>query len=578
MLSWLVIAAVSLGLFVRLDNVNRKSLWVDEVFTYNRVQLPTVDRLLESLEGTALTPLYYLTLWLWGRVLGVSDTTLRLFPACLGVLTLLVTYLAWRPLIGKTAAGWALALLSLNAYHVWYSLDAKMYAAVGLFATLSCGSFLNIVLNSGRRSVWMILYGLSTACLPLVSYTGAAAVFVQIVFGVGLFVVRPENRRMIVKSWLALLLAMVPLILWLPFFWSAAKGDFEMGWIGPLSPSHVPGETVKLLGDFLLGYRPSFRDITGLSWSRWPDFVYLPLVLGVLGFLAYSLIGVCWPGRRGKDIAESSAREEVLIFAALWVTLPILLTVVYSLVAHPVWGVSRYLISSAMGLGLWIATALKQRTSERLSLVVLVLIIGANFGILWFDRTHDTREDWRGTAQSILAASEGVNAHDQAWADLPAQTRPQAQVVVCNWLGYDAVLGGGFGISTWELRHAGLMERALIESVDIELAIANHRDFFFFERGRPLPARHDKVPKLLEPALAEFRCRAIFSKTYYSTECLCPIPTRPLMVEVWLCSPRDQILPALPARSAISSHSTKAASKPIPRGGEIGRNLVPEQP
>ena len=573
LLSWLVIAAVAIGVFVRLDNVNRKSLWIDEVYTYNRFELPTVDRLFASLEGTALSPPYYLALWCWGRIFGVSDTTLRSLPACIGVLTLPVTYLVWRPLIGRRAAGWALALLSLSAYHVWYSLDAKMYAALWLLATLSCGSFLNALQGHARRPAWLLLYGLSTSCLPLVNYTGVAVVLVQVVFGLGLFATSPRRRPRIVGAWLVLFLAMVPFVVWLPIVWNAARYQYEVGWIVPTSPPRVPREMISLFGYFLLGHE--YVDLRSQRplWNVVLNRMYMSFVLGTLGFLTYSLIGVFRPGRWQKGGDERSARGEVLTFLALWVTLPVLGCLAYSLCIHPLWGVPRYMISSAAGLILWLATALEQRCGKRFALAVLVSVLGVNLTILGFDRSHDTRTDWRAAARSIGAVSEGIDARDRTSGPIPpgSPSRSPAQVVV---VGANSIVGRTNRLT---LNHAARTEGVAIETVSLKIAIASRRDFFYLDTNREWPTTDDSVPAELMPAVAEFRCRVVLAKSYYEVLGVCLAPCRRRLLEVWVCSPRDRTPSVLHDAGTAQSRKTESATEQAKGESDTGQVHSPEQ-
>jgi hypothetical protein len=505
---------------------------------------------------------------------GVNDTTLRSLPACLGVLTLPVTYLVWRPLIGRRAAGLALALLSLSAYHVMYSLDAKMYAAVWILATLSCGSFLNLLQSETRWHAWLLLYGLSTSCLPLVNYTAIAVVFVQVVFGLGLFATRPLRRPRIVGSWLVLFLAMVPFIAWIPIIRDAARYRYEVGWVEQTIPARIPRGIVRLFSNFLLGCEFTGAHRLRLSWSLLFDLIQLPLVLVTLGFLAYSLTGVLRPVRRGArregEGDERSARAEVLMFLALWVTLPVVGCIAYSLCFQPLWGVPRYLISSAAGLLLWLASALDQRRGKRLAFAGLVSVLGANLLVIAFDRIHDTRIDWRMAARTIGAVSTAIDFHDRAGRDvgLGSRGRPPAMVVM------NAPYSRGYSLT---LAHAAFTEGVAFEVVTLEHAIASRREFYFVDTKREWPAPDDSVPEKLTPAVAEFHCRVIFAKSYYEVPGDCIAPRLRRFLDIWLCSPRDRVPSAIHDEGTLRNRNISTSSERTTHKSDAGRVYPLEQ-
>ncbi len=106
---WTNAAAVVTGLSVigfllRAEGLLRRSFCLDEVLTIGRTRQPTVGSLLIGLESSPFPPLYYLLLWGWGRIWGVSELSVRALPLVFGVVTLPVTYLVWSRLIGNRSA------------------------------------------------------------------------------------------------------------------------------------------------------------------------------------------------------------------------------------------------------------------------------------------------------------------------------------------------------------------------------------------------------------------------------------------------------------------------------------------
>ena len=61
-------AAIVLGVFLRLDGINSKSLWFDEVLTAYEISVPTLSSVWSGLDNLPVAPLYYTSLWAWVSV------------------------------------------------------------------------------------------------------------------------------------------------------------------------------------------------------------------------------------------------------------------------------------------------------------------------------------------------------------------------------------------------------------------------------------------------------------------------------------------------------------------------------
>ncbi|MBX6315723.1 MAG: hypothetical protein IRY99_22825 [Isosphaeraceae bacterium] len=408
----LVCVAVALGVFLRLDGIDRKSLWVDEVFTIRRISQPTLGAVIQSLEVSPLPPLYYALLWGWVRLWGLSDLTLRALPVGLGLLALPLTYGVWVGLIGRQAARWAVALLALNAFHIAYSLDAKMYAAVWLLATISSGAFLHAVRGGTRRLLWLLVYGVSSACLPLTSYVGIVPLAVQGLYLAGLYGYRPERRLAALEVGIAAAMALLPFALWLPVAVPVAANRVGIRWIPPASWERAPVDLYRLFGVYLLGYQTSDQGPIEL-WGKLLASVYAPCVFATAALLGRSLVEVLKRSRRIPPPGSEESHDtrgalnpiapepDVIIYLAMWLVAPVIGALVFSLSVYSLWGVPRYLTGAAPALPLWVATALGSWPRQRLALSLGVTLLGVNLAFVAFDRTHETRTPWRAMARAI---------------------------------------------------------------------------------------------------------------------------------------------------------------------------------
>ena len=121
------VTLVAAGL--RLYKLGEWSFWGDEVITLGRAEsflsLPpqhwSVTRLLT-----------YISLQLFG----ISEWSARLAPALLGTITIPIVYLLVQQIWGRAIAILAASLLAISTWHIYWSQNARFYAALLLFYTV----------------------------------------------------------------------------------------------------------------------------------------------------------------------------------------------------------------------------------------------------------------------------------------------------------------------------------------------------------------------------------------------------------------------------------------------------------
>ncbi len=174
----LLLAIFTLGLGLRLYNLDATSLWGDELYTATRAQLD----LRSMLENVATTgdnpPLSFVIIKSSVTLLGDSDFAFRFPTAILGALTILLTYkvgeMLWTRQVGLVGS----FLLAVNAYHIRFSQFARHYAITAFLALLALILLLK-ALGTGKKRFWvgfaltsvLNLYNHYFAFLPLASLT-----------------------------------------------------------------------------------------------------------------------------------------------------------------------------------------------------------------------------------------------------------------------------------------------------------------------------------------------------------------------------------------------------------------------
>lgn len=263
------------ALALRLYRLTAQSFWNDEG---NSVRLSERSLAL-IIEGTASDihpPLYYLLLHGWQGLLGQSMFSLRLLSVLAGLLTVTAVVALMRALGHQRPWTWLLAglLTAVNPALIYYSQETRMYALLGLLATLSTAVLLRWLAKTKGSPAspipWAVLYVLLAAAGLYTHYF-----FPALLVGHNLLVVgslrRPDLGRQI-NRWVAMMTAVLLLYLpWLPIF-GQQFGTDDFGQRGPF-------------GSFLataVGRMSFGSTLPEAEWAGWVWLVGLGLLIGLV--------------------------------------------------------------------------------------------------------------------------------------------------------------------------------------------------------------------------------------------------------------------------------------------------------
>ncbi len=154
-----LIALTALAAALRLPTLGSQSLWLDEVLTGELARGSLGDLFHRVAQREANPPLFYLAEWLWTRVAGTSEIALRLPSALCGIALVPVAYGIGRRLAGERAAVALAALVCVHPLLVYYSQEARGYAAVALACALGFMYFLD-----GSAWRWALASAVALGC------------------------------------------------------------------------------------------------------------------------------------------------------------------------------------------------------------------------------------------------------------------------------------------------------------------------------------------------------------------------------------------------------------------------------
>lgn len=170
-----VAAATLLGLALRL--LVRRGLWLDEATSVAQARLPFREMLLDLVTYDVHPPLHHALLWVWVRLFGASEFSVRAPSVIAGTLLVPALYLLGRELYDRRTGLVAALLGAIAPTAVWYSQEARMYALWMLFVVVAVWAQ-SRALRRGETWPWTV-YALSCIALLWTHYFTVLLIGVQ---------------------------------------------------------------------------------------------------------------------------------------------------------------------------------------------------------------------------------------------------------------------------------------------------------------------------------------------------------------------------------------------------------------
>lgn len=371
-----------IALALRLFRLDYHPVWLDEAFSVQYARLPW-DRLLAELQvHEAHPPFYYGLLHVWLSVQSTTDVWLRLPSAVFGVAIVAGVLTLGRELFGHRIALLGSTVAAIGAYAVWYSQEARMYAASGCFAVWSAWAIVRAI-RAGGLWRWALFVAVSGFGL-YTHYFFQFAVVGNLVAGAVL------AGRTVVTRWRSLLIAHLALAaVWLP-------------WLAAVLP--------LLIGQARWN---EYRSLPEVFWETWRWQMFGPATAIEPGWwttIAAALGAATAVLLAGQLVLARPERRLKLLALLTWLGVPLLLVWVSSMISRPIFDV-RYLIVILPFLYLLSVTPLldNHRWLRLSGAFVVVVLMASNLwslGTYWFDPRYGKWDDFRSVAQFIEARAQ----------------------------------------------------------------------------------------------------------------------------------------------------------------------------
>lgn len=147
---WIVLIILLVGGFLRFYKLGEHSLWYDEILSTLRASQGLHYALFERFRLTD----FFIFLELF---VGNSEFIIRFYSALFGILGIVAIYICARNFFDERVALLSSFFLSLNAFHIFYSRDARYYSVIFFLSTVSCYFFLKFLGGSRLREFVALL-------------------------------------------------------------------------------------------------------------------------------------------------------------------------------------------------------------------------------------------------------------------------------------------------------------------------------------------------------------------------------------------------------------------------------------
>lgn len=181
----LLVIVLIIGIIIRFWALGDKSLWIDEVYSYLLSSKKSIVECYNHMFSDLSPPVYYLILFLFIKLFGVSEFILR-FPSFIaGVASIIAVYFLAKKNFNNHIALGTTVLTAFSPVLLYYSQETRPYSLFVLFSVFA--SFLwikliNEVNNQDLKSKTLLKYTVFSLLTILTHYWGGVLVFFQILY------------------------------------------------------------------------------------------------------------------------------------------------------------------------------------------------------------------------------------------------------------------------------------------------------------------------------------------------------------------------------------------------------------
>jgi hypothetical protein len=323
-----------------------KQAWMDEIFTWKEANDPSLWHLYYAIQQGADggMPMFYTTVWLWGKAFGTGVLVLRLYSSIAMCGSLLVTWRAIRRFYGMWATAFGvLALWGTSGLLLDQNVEARFYGLFMLAVSLAVDIYTRLVQQDDPKRRLMVW---SLVCQGALVLTHVLGIVYSGLILLALILSDRAKRRYRPQLYLFHVAGWLALLVWIPGIRSSMAAGKPVSWIMMPTINTMLSAYLFEAGQVWLWRIQRHSSGTILQIRHAMELVMLvPLALIILyglGRLAAS-----------RHRTGSAPGNSLLLTGYLLLTAPLALFALSHLVT-PVF-VHRYLLPSGIGLAIVLA-------------------------------------------------------------------------------------------------------------------------------------------------------------------------------------------------------------------------------
>jgi len=215
MSNYLIIIILIIASAMRFFHLEYQSVWLDEIASITEAN-PTVKW--SDLEITIVTSdphpqLYFVFLKSLFILFGYSIFVARFFSAIVGVLGVFSIYLLGKEIMNKNVGLISAFLLAINAFHLNYSQEVRMYSLLMLFTVLSFYRMVIFFKNKTYKN--SVLYGIFTGLMIFTQFFGLFVLVSQLFVFLVIFL-RLEKKDKLQFFFKSLVAGCITMLIFIP--------------------------------------------------------------------------------------------------------------------------------------------------------------------------------------------------------------------------------------------------------------------------------------------------------------------------------------------------------------------------
>lgn len=363
---WIIL---TVGLILRLISLNQ-SLWLDEAINVLATQnFSLLGMITEYAKADFHPPGYFIILWLWTKMFGISEIWVRIPSIIFGVLTIYITFLIGSKLHSKTLGIFSALLLAINPLHIYYSQEARMYTFAALAVSLNIFLLIKLLKGEKFNLIFLIISNILVLVSDYVAY---------LIFPAELIFLLIYKQKEIIKKWtIALLMAGLAGIWWIPIFLNQLD-------VGAIASANLPA------WKFIVGgFDPKAVPLTFIKFIigriNYPDKLIYAIILLPISILFLFLI---W---RGIRFIATLGRDLLIIGIVVPIIIATLISFIIPLYSYfrLIFTLPSFVILVALGI-------FSFKSKLRYGFLISVVLIQLFSSLVYLFNPSFQREDWKG--------------------------------------------------------------------------------------------------------------------------------------------------------------------------------------